>query len=371
MKSMMGLINLEHENFVFNELTYFRNHASIPIAGRYRLIDFALSNMVNSDIQEVAIFAKSKYRSLLDHLGTGENWDLDRRNGGLYILPPDWNDPTDVSRGDLRFFHNNRDYFNRGKSDYVLVSGSQFIANTDYKDAFQLHINRGADVTLVSTMMEDLQEEHTPYFRIQADDLGWVQNITNERHNPLLFTGTYIINKSLLMKLVDECIAYHQDNFFVHGIQERLSQLKVQTYRHKGYGVFINSIESYYRHNMELLNEDNYQDLFYKPHFVRTKISNYPPVKYLGQSKVKKSILANGCSVEGVVEGSVLFRGVKVNKGANIRNSIIMQRCTIDEDVHLENVILDKDVHVTKGQRIIGSKDKPYVVAKRQVIESK
>ena len=138
MKTMMGLINLEHEHNFFNELTYFRNGASIPFGGRYRLIDFALSNMVNSGIQEVAIFARSKYRSLLDHLGTGENWNLDRRNGGLYILPPDWNDPSDISRGDLQFFHNNRDYFHRGKSSYVLISGSQFISNTDYKDAFQI-----------------------------------------------------------------------------------------------------------------------------------------------------------------------------------------------------------------------------------------
>ncbi|RKQ29076.1 glucose-1-phosphate adenylyltransferase subunit GlgD [Oceanobacillus halophilus] len=368
MKTLMGLINLEHEHHVFNELTYFRNNASIPFAGRYRLIDFALSNMVNSDIHEVAIFARSKYRSLLDHLGTGENWDLDRRNGGLYILPPDWNDPTDVSKGDLQFFHNNRDYFDRGKSEYVLISGSQFIANTDYKEAFKLHLDRGADVTLISTSVDELKEEHTPYYRIQADDLGWVQNITNERRNPTLFTGTYIINKSLLRELVDYCIAYNFDNFFVHGIKDKLSNLKVQIYRHKGYSAFINSIESYYRHNMNLLDEENYRNLFFKPTFIRTKISNNPPVKHHNQSMVKRSILANGCLVDGDVEGSVLFRGVKVNEGATIKNSIIMQRCEIDEDVYLENVILDKDVHVTKGQQIIGSKDKPYVVAKRQEI---
>ncbi len=364
----MGLINLEHEHHVFNELTYFRNHASIPLAGRYRMIDFALSNMVNSDIQEVAIFTRSKYRSLLDHLGTGENWDLDRRNGGLYILPPDWNDPTDVSKGDLRFFHNNRDYFNRGKSEYVLISGSQFIANTHYQDAFRSHVDRGADVTLISTMAEKLEDEHTPYFRIQADDLGWVQNITNERNNPMVFTGTYIINKSLLMELVDDCIAYNHDYFFVHGIKDRLSELRVQMYRHKGYSAFINSIESFYRHNMNLLTEENYLELFYKPTFVRTKVSNNPPVNYRQPSTVKQSILANGCYIEGEVEGSVLFREVMVNEGTKIKNSIIMQRCKIEEDVYLENVILDKDVHVTKGQRIIGSKDKPYVVAKRREI---
>ncbi|RLL41301.1 glucose-1-phosphate adenylyltransferase subunit GlgD [Oceanobacillus piezotolerans] len=368
MNTMMGLINLEHEHHIFNELTYFRNSASLPFAGRYRLIDFTLTNMVNSNVREVAIFARSKYRSLLDHLGTGENWDLDRRNGGLFILPPDWNDPSDVSKGDLQFFHNNRDYFHRGKSNYVLISGSQFIANTDYKEAFQMHIDRQADITLVSTRVEEQKDEHTPYFRIEADDLGWVENITNDRKNPNIFTGVYIINKDLLLELVDYCIAYHHPHFFAHGIKEKLGDLKVQTYRYGGYSAFINTIESYYHHNMKLLSEDNYRELFLKQNFVRTKVSNNPPVKYHGNAEVNNSLLANGCRVQGEVDGSILFRGVTVKGGAKIKNSIIMQRCEIDENVYLENVILDKDVHVTKGQTIIGTKDKPYVVAKRQTI---
>jgi glucose-1-phosphate adenylyltransferase len=139
-------------------------------------------------------------------------------------------------------------------------------------------------------------------------------------------------------------------------------------YRHRGYGAFINSIESYYRQNMNLLTEDNYLELFFNPPFVRTKVSSNPPAKYYNPSSVKQSILANGCEVEGEVDKSILFRGVIVNEGAQIKNSIIMQRCTIEEDVYLENVILDKDVRVKKGQRIIGSKDKPYVVAKRSNI---
>ncbi|WP_461176759.1 glucose-1-phosphate adenylyltransferase subunit GlgD [Virgibacillus ainsalahensis] len=365
---MMGLINLGNEHHVFNELTYFRNAATIPFGGRYRLIDFTLSNMVNSNVDEIAIFVRDKYRSLMDHLGTGENWDLDRRHGGLFILPPDWNDPTDMSKGDLRFFHNNRDYLLRGKSDYVLISGSQFISNTDYKDAFAAHLESEADVTLVSTDVEKVRPEHDPYFRIESDDLGWVQNITNDKRNPRLFTGVYIINKDLLIDLVDYCIAYHHDNFFIHGIKDKLADLNIQVYEHQGYNAFINTINSYYQHNMNLLAEENYKELFYKTNFIRTKISNYPPVKYRNNAVVNQSIFANGCVIDGNVERSVLFRGVKVGEGASIKNSIIMQRCTIEDGVHLENVILDKDVHVTADQKLIGSRDKPYVVAKRQIV---
>ncbi|WP_067726672.1 glucose-1-phosphate adenylyltransferase subunit GlgD [Oceanobacillus damuensis] len=368
MDRMMGLINLDHEHHVFNELAYFRNNASLPFGGRYRMIDFALSNMVNSDINEVAIFVRNKYRSLLDHIGTGENWELDRRNGGLFILPPDWNDPSDRSIGDLRFFHNNRDYFHRGKSQYVLISGSQFISNTDYKNAFKFHLERKADVTLISAHVDKVESEHYPYFRIEADESGWVINITNDQKNSELFTGVYIINKALLMDLVDECIAYNKDNFFVCGIKEKLKNLKVQKYDHEGYSAFVNTIESFYKQNMNLLQEENYRDLFFNRNLVRTKISNNPPAKYCEGSLVNHSLLANGCVVDGTVEGSMLFRGVKVKSGATVKNSIIMQRCTIEEGVYLENVILDKDVHVTKDQMFIGSKEKPYVVAKRQVI---
>ncbi|MFC2947444.1 glucose-1-phosphate adenylyltransferase subunit GlgD [Virgibacillus sediminis] len=368
MSKMMGLINLEHEYPVFNELTYFRNASSIPFGGRYRMVDFTLSNMVNSEIEEVAIFVRNKYRSLMDHLGTGENWDLDRRSGGLFILPPDWNDPNDQSRGDLQFFHNNRDYFNRSKSEYVLVSGSQFIANTDFQEAFQFHMDRQADVTLISVEVDPLREEHDAYLRVEADDLGWVRNLTKDKNNSCLFAGVYIIHKDLLMELADQCIAYHKDHFFLHGIKENIGELKVQTYEHHGYSAFVNNVDSYYQHNMNLLDEENYRNLFHQKHIVRTKVSNNPPVEYSGHSKVSQAIIANGCTVNGEVERSVLFRGVSVHQGAVIKNSIIMQRCNIEEGVYLENVIIDKDVHVRAGQKLIGSIEKPYVIAKRQVI---
>jgi len=368
MEKMMGLINLDPEQEMFNELTYFRNGASLPFGGRYRLIDFALSNMVDSNIEEVAIFTRNKFRSLLDHLGTGESWNLDRRNGGLFVLPPDWNDPTDVSKGDLRFFHNNLDYFNRSQSSYVLISGSQFIVNANYEDAFKFHLDRNADVTLISVQVDEVSHEHHPYCRVEADEQNWVQNITNDKNNHHVFTGLYIINKELLLELADECIAYGKDNLFTHGVRDHLPNLKVQTYCYKGYYAFMNTVESFYRENMNLLTEENYLNLLYEPKFIRTKVSDNPPVKYESASSVNSSIVSNGSVIEGEVDQSVLFRGVSVKKGSVIKNSIIMQQCTIEEGAYLENVILDKDVHITAGQRIIGSKEKPYVVAKRQVI---
>ncbi|WP_280769971.1 glucose-1-phosphate adenylyltransferase subunit GlgD [Salipaludibacillus daqingensis] len=368
MNSLMGLINLEHEYDFLEELTYFRCGAAAPFGGRYRLIDFTLSNMVNSGVEEVAVFTNHKYRALMDHIGTGADWELARRHGGLFILPPDWNDPTDISRGDLRHFHNNRDYFKRSKADHVIISGSQFISNSNYKKAFEYHLERDADVTCVSTHVEEFKPEHVSQLRIENNDEDWVTNFTNDQQNPHLFTGVYIIKKEILMKLVDECIAYHKDHFFFDGIKANLDKLKVQFYSYEGYSAFINSVESFYRHNLNLLNPENYKSLFFKNQFVLTKISNEPPAKYRKGANVSGSMFANGCVIDGEVSNSVIFRGVKINQSANVKNSVIMQRCTIEKDVYLENVILDKDVHVTAGQTFIGSKEKPFVVAKRKTI---
>ncbi|WP_112180566.1 MULTISPECIES: glucose-1-phosphate adenylyltransferase subunit GlgD [Paraliobacillus] len=368
MDTMMGLINLEHEQDFLDELTYFRSGASVPFAGRYRLIDFTLSNMVRSNIQEVAVFARSKYRSLMDHLGSGADWDLDRRHGGLFILPPDWNDPTDISKGDLKHFHNNIDYFKRGKSDYVLISGSQFISNTVYHDLFQFHLERKADVTLLTTTYENLLPEHGACMKVDKDADAWVTGLSNDSKNPCVFTGVYVLHRDLLLQLVDECIAHYKGHFFLDGIKANLDRLHIQSYQYDGYSAIVNSVSSYYRNNMALLDDKAYKKLFFTGEHVLTKVGNQAPTTYHDQADVTNSLIATGCEINGEVANSILFRGVKVNARAVIKNSIIMQRCIIEDGAHLENVILDKDVTITNDQALHGAKEQPFVIAKRRKV---
>lgn len=368
MDTMMGLINLEHEHDFLNELTYFRCGAAVPFAGRYRLIDFTLSNMAKSNISEVAIFTRSKYRSLMDHLGSGADWDLDRRHGGLFILPPDWNDPTDISKGDLSYFHNNRDYFARSNSDYVLISGSQFISNTVYHELFQQHLDQGADVTLLTSTYDDLLPEHNACIKVTTDEDDTVLSLSNDPKNPHVFTGVYVLRKSLLMELVDDCIANYKGNFFLDGIKANLENLYVQTYHYDGYSSIVNSVESYYRQNMALLETKSYKQLFSKDEHVLTKVGNQAPTKYGDTSKVSKSLIATGGMIKGEVDSSILFRGVQVSEGAVVKNSVILQRCIIEPGAHLENVILDKDVTITKDQVLKGAKEQPFIIAKSRKI---
>lgn len=367
MRSLMGLINLANEHDYLEELTYFRNGASVPFAGRYRLIDFTISNMVSTGANEIGIFTNQKYRALMDHLENGDNFGLDDKNSRLFVLPPDWHDPTDISRGDLRHFHNNRDYFNRSNATDVIIAGSQFIVNADFKKALEQHVDSGADVTLISEQKETLEEMHHPLLRIN-DEEGRVEFLNHDSDNKHIFTGTYIIKKSKLLEIVDFCIQNYKDNFFIQGIQERLAELNVRYFDINERTMYINSLKSFYHNNMSILDPHIYKEIFKEGRRVRTKTSSQPPTKYLNDCVVKNSTLANGCVIEGNVENSILYRGVKVAKGAVVRNSIIMTNCCIGEGAVIENVILDKDVTVNKDQRLIGSSDKPYVIAKRQTI---
>lgn len=367
MRSLMGLINLENEHDFLEELTYFRNGASVPFAGRYRLIDFSISNMVNTGVKEIAIFTNQKYRSLMDHLGNEDNFGLDDKNSRLFVLPPDWHDPSDISRGDLRHFHNNRDYFSRSKATDVIVSGSQFISNTDFNDAYKYHMESDADITLIGQHIEHLEEMHQPLLRINEHD-GRVNFLNHDQENAHIFTGTYIIKKEKLIDIVDYCIQNYKDNFFIQGIQERMDQLNIRFYNIDVRAMYINSLKTFYKSNMAILNPVVYREIFMKEPRVRTKISNQPPTKYKTSSHVKNSTVANGCVIEGDVESSIIYRGVHIAEGAVVKNSIIMTNCQIGKDTVLENVILDKDVTINDGQKLIGSSDKPFVVAKRQTI---
>ncbi|MFC7678047.1 glucose-1-phosphate adenylyltransferase subunit GlgD [Paenibacillus sp. GCM10028914] len=367
MQQLMGVINLDHELDVLNELTYFRCGAAVPFAGRYRLIDFVMSNMMHAGVLDIALFVRRKYRSLMDHLGEGRPWDLDRKRGGLFILPPDWNDPSDVSTGELQHIHNNLDFFERGSAKYIVYSGSQHLSSVDFGKAYEYHLEQGADVTLIYTKVDQLQPEHHPCTRLDVDDSGRVTDIHHDRGHTNIYMEMFIMEKARFLQMVNQCIAHGESHFFRDAIQKNRGNLTIAGYEYRGYHSVINSLESYYRNSLDLLNPEKYNSLF-KEQQVHTKIKYEVPAKYLESADVNNSLVANGCQIGGSVENSILFRGVQVKEGARIHNSIIMQKCVIEEDVVLENVILDKDVIISKGRKLQGDVRKPFVVAKDTAI---
>ena len=274
MENMMGVINVDREHDFLNELTYFRCGAAVPFLGRYRLVDFVLSNMAEAGMYEIALFVRNKYRSLFDHLGEGKEWNLDRKVGGLFILPPDWHDPTDFSVGDLRHFHNNIDFFNRGLADYVLHTGSQHVCSIDFSRVLDHHIYKNADVTMIYTQVDQLEEEHAQCKRLEVDERGQVTDIYTAGENKNIYMEMFIINKDLMLELINFCIAHRKDYFFGDAIMSRLHELDVYAYEYDGFHAVINSIKSYYKNSMLLLDKNNYNSLFHQDTLFLTKVKD-------------------------------------------------------------------------------------------------
>lgn len=363
MRELMGIINLEHERDVLSELTYYRCGAAVPFAGRYRLIDFVMSNMMHAGIEDIALFVRRKYRSLMDHLGEGRPWDMHRKRGGLFILPADWNDEADVSAGELRHIYNNLDFFERGAAKFIVHSGSQHISTVDLNEVYEYHLEQGADVTLVYTRVNEPREEHRSCTRLDIDEDGMVTDIHYEHKHDAVYMEMFVMEKSRFLEMADHCIAHGGNHFFRDAIMRNRHKLNIAGYEYLGYHAVINSLESYYRTSMNLLNPKTFDSLFRKQ-AVHTKIKYEVPAKYLNSADVSNALVANGCQIDGEVKNSILFRGVQVKRGASIHNSIIMQKCVIGENVRLENVILDKDVIISRDHKLQGDFRKPFVIAK-------
>ncbi len=371
MKQMMGVINLVNEWDHLEELTSGRCIASVPFGGRYRLIDFALSNMVNSGIEDVAVFTHTKYRSLMDHLGSGKEWDLDRKRGGLFVLPFIHDEALGLSRGDLYQFYSHRDYFYRGSQEYVLICRSHIIANIDYQKVLRHHLDTNADITLVYSPM--FVVDAARYRKISVDNAtGRVTLIENESgrlDSDNISLEMYVMKKSLLLDIVETCLSQGYYHLVRDGIMKNIEKLHISGYRFNGYSAIINSIPSYYRHSMSMLQPQVLRELFFQSNsLIYTKVKDEPPARYMDHAVVRNSLIANGCTVEGKAENSILFRGVKIHQGAVVKNSILLQNCEIGENVIIENAILDKDVFIDQGRVLTGAQSAPFIAAKKKII---
>ncbi|UOF89726.1 glucose-1-phosphate adenylyltransferase subunit GlgD [Fodinisporobacter ferrooxydans] len=370
MNQVIGVINLGDTSSFLGPLTQNRSIASVPFGGRYRLIDFVLSNLVHSGVRNVAVFTLNHARSLMDHLGSGKEWDLNRKDGGLFILPPAVEYPFGVYRGDLQNFYGHIDFFKRSKGEYVIVTKGHMLFPIDFKPLVQSHKESCADITVLYQEMRLTAAEASNCMGFSLEN-GRVVHMdrckqSNEWQN--VFLETYIVKKSLFIQLIEAAAAKEAFDVNRELLQERLSSLRVQAYRYDGHVTMIHSIESYFRHSMELLRPEWWQSLFFQYGSIYTKIKDEPPARYGPLATARNSLIANGCIIEGTVENSILFRGVKVEKGAHVKNSILLQKCSVALDATVELAILDKEVRVTQGSKIHGEPGMPRVIGKRQIV---
>lgn len=366
-KKILGVIFANMHEDVVPELTRQRTMGSVMFGGRYRLIDFTLSNMANSGVDEVGVITKSNYQSLLDHLGSGREWDMARKNGGLHLLPPFSHVTSGMYRGRLEALYGISDFIKSSDADYVIMSDCDVVTTLDYNAVYEQHVKSGADITAVySTVNLDLESAgHSNVIGI--DETGRVNNVMI---NPQISgecnvcLNTYIISKALLMHIIMDGAANGIYSFAKSILQARCNEFKIMAYKHDGYFSKISSIKSYYDANMALLNTDNRKKLFLKNAPIYTKIRDNPPAKFAIGASVKNSLIADGCIIEGTVENSILFRGAKVAKGAVVKDSIIMQDTVIGKNCQISCVITDKVVTITDKKILTGSANYPIYIGK-------
>jgi glucose-1-phosphate adenylyltransferase len=373
MKNVLGIINLHENEELLKEMTRQRPLGAVPFGGRFRLIDFILSNMVNSGINAVGIVAKQQYRTLMNHLRSGKEWDLDRKRDGLFLLPAEHvHYSNSIYKGDLEHFHNQTDFFRKCSQDYVLIACSHIIYNLNFNEAYQAHLESGADITIL--YKEERRQPGKSFSLatlVSAGDDGWVTDMevkSGRIADGKIGLDAFILSKKLLLQIIEDCVARGEFDLTKEGIIKNIRRYKIRGFPFRGYMAKINSIPDYYRASMELLNRGVRQELFSDLSPIYTKVKDEAPANYRESAVVSNSLVANGCVIEGRVENSLLFRGVRVNKGAYIKNSIIMQKGQIGVDVTLENVICDKDVTITDGKRLSGASNYVTVIEKGMVV---
>jgi len=368
----MGIINLSESTELIKELTLNRSIGAIPFAGRYRVIDFALSNMVNSDINNVSIFTQGKTRSLMDHLGSGQPWDLNRKRDGLFIFHPDVSSYDIVQKkGDIEMFKEQLDYMKKSKQEYILMSRSYMVCNIDYRSVVDFHEKTDADITIVYKSMNNSVRRFvncdTLTMNHEDEVMSIGKNLGKEKYYNVSME-MYLMKKDLLIQIIEDAIHTGDGDYLKQCIFNRMRSLKVMGYRYYGYLSCINSLSNYYTASREMLDVNVYRSLFSGERLIYTKIKDEAPAKYTNTSAVVNSIIGSGSIIEGTVENSIIARGVNIAKGAIVRNSIVMQNANINETSNLNYMIIDKNVTISKKKMLFGDINHPYVVKKNAIL---
>lgn len=369
-----GLIFTGESNPLMRDLVLSRAVAAVPFGGRYRCIDFVLSNLVNTGIRNVGLIVQKNYHSLMDHLGTGKEWDLNRKRDGLFLLPPfSTKDNTGVYRGDIDAFHSIMQYVRRSSQKTLIICGSHTLFNTTFDAILKQHKETGADITIMYN--EDprfFPEEQNHDLRLLLDEDGMTVN--GLEWNPRTPGSDYrsceinVINKDLFEDLVEEAYSRGMVDFVREVMLPRAKDLKVMGWRYDGYVARIDSINTYFMHNMELLNATAAKDLYNMRHPIYTKVKDEIASQYGEHANVKNVLMADGCLIDGAVENSIVFRGVTVERGAVVKNSILMQGVAVRSGAVLDHVILDKNVTVNAGRQLTGYEGIPLVFRKNLTI---
>ena len=367
----MGLIFPNSFDAHIARMVKLRAMASMPFASRYRLVDFVLSSMSNCGIDNVYILPNRNYLSLMDHVGTGREWDLARKNGGLHIFPPFAESGNQVAPGRVGGLANVLRMLKDSSEKYVIMADTNMAVNFDFNAMIAEHEATGADVTIAyhecalpESALSNTDVDKDLYYAFEIEG----GRITDIKINPTegvqnLSMNYILIDRQLLIKLVSEAYSRGLPHFIRDVLWAQRNELNLHAYKYEGYISRIWSITSYFEENMKLLDDKNLDALF-AGNAIYTKVRDDNPTRYIAGAKVSNAMVADGCVIEGEVENCVLFRGVKIGKGAKVSNCILMQDTVVEEGANLDYIIADKEVTITEGKDLKGTDSYPVYIVK-------
>lgn len=366
----LGVIFPNAHDSLVPELVAERTMASVPFGGRYRLIDFVLSSMVNSGISNVSIVVKQNYHSLMDHLGSGREWDLTRKRGGLNLVPPYAESNVKLYRGRVEALASLVEFLEDQKEEFVIMSDSDVAFNFDFNELIAAHVASQADVTVMyqrSVIPQGLKEDN---YTLKLQDGRVTELLTNDYRPGVqnLSMNVYIIQRESLIAMIKDASIRGLLYFEKDILARNLELLNVQGFEYTGYTARIADRKSFFEENMRLLDPKNLDALFPEDKPVYTKVHDNAPTRYAMDSLVKNSMVADGCLIEGEVENCVLFRGVKVKKGAKVKNCVLMQNTVVEAGAEVEYAVTDKNVKITADKKLSGTDTFPVYVAKGHTV---
>lgn len=369
---MLGIIFSNIYDAEMGELTRNRTVASLPFGGRYRQVDFTLSNMVNSNITKVGIITKYNYQSLMDHFGDASDWDLNRKNGGLFILPPFASGITTVYKGKLEALNSALSFLKCSKKDYVLMCDSTVICNIDFEDVLKSHIKSGATVTVVANkdyeMKDNVNNELVlKLFKNKVVDMA-VNSIVNDGEYTGM--GMYIMKRTDLIEVIERSVSHGLCHFEKDFLQRQYiaGNISINCYKFDDIVLRNKNISTYFKNNLSLIDKKVQKSIFKKSAPIYTKVRDEAPTYYESGCEVNNCILADGCIIKGTVENSVIFRNVIIEEGSVVKNSILNQGTVIKKGANLINVITDKDVIVNENTVLAGASQLPLIIGKGNIV---
>lgn len=365
MCNALGIVNFPGSNVKVKGLQDFRPVAAFSFLGRYRLVDFPLSNMSNSGIENIHIHLKNRPRSVIGHVGLGRQYNLNPKRGGISILYGENFPESEFYNTDVASFRANLRDMNKSTKDYVVIAPSYMVCSIDYSKVVEAHVASGADITVVYKTVEDAKERfidcNVVEINRQKGILGFEKNrgAQQERNVSL---DTYVLSKKLFLQLIEEAAQTSALYWFVDIVNDKCAELDVRGYEYTGYLAAITDLTSYYNTNIELIDPVVAEELFKEEWPILTRTNDSAPSMYLKDSKVRRSVVSNGCHIEGEVENSIVGRGCTIKKGAVVKNAVLMPGVVVGEDAYLDNVVVDKDVAITKVKTVQGVCGSPAYV---------